>query len=87
MDRLVHDLRIALRGLRRSPTFAVATVLILGLGIGMAVAMWTTVNAVLMRRLPVEDQRSARRALDIPGPHSRILGAGRRLAGYPARGE
>jgi putative ABC transport system permease protein len=56
MDRLVQDLRIALRGLRRSPTFAVATVLILGLGIGMAVAMFTTVHAILLRRLPVQDQ-------------------------------
>ena len=56
MDRFVQDLRIAIRGLRRSPTFVIATVLILGLGIGMAVAMWTTVDAVLVRRLPVEDQ-------------------------------
>lgn len=53
MDRLVQDLRIALRGLRRSPTFAVATVLILGLGIGMAVAMWTVFDAVLVRPTPI----------------------------------
>lgn len=56
MDRLVQDVRTALRSLRRSPTFVIATVLILGLGIGMAVAMWTTVNGVLLRRLPVTDQ-------------------------------
>jgi putative ABC transport system permease protein len=56
MERLIQDLRIAIRGFRRSPTFAVATVLILGLGIGMAVAMSTTVQAILVRRLPVLDQ-------------------------------
>ena len=56
MDRLVQDLRIAIRGLRRSPTFAVATVLIIGLAIGMAVAMYTTFQAILVHRLPVQDQ-------------------------------
>ncbi len=56
MDHLVQDLRLALRGLRRSPTFTVTAVLILGLGIGMSAAMWTVFNAVLIRRLPVIDQ-------------------------------
>ncbi len=56
MNRNRHDLRLALRGLRRAPTFAVTAVLILGLGIGMAVAMVTVFNAVLLRRLPVQDQ-------------------------------
>jgi putative ABC transport system permease protein len=56
MDRLGQDLRIALRGLRRTPAFTVAVVTILGLGIGMAVAMFTTFRTVLVRRLPVQDQ-------------------------------
>ncbi len=56
MDRLGQDLRIAIRGLRRSLTFTVATVLILGLGIGMAAAMVTTFRTILLRRLPVTDQ-------------------------------
>jgi len=38
---------------RRSPTFAVTAVLILGVGIGMAVAMSGVFNAVLVRPLPV----------------------------------
>ncbi len=56
MDRLAQDLRIALRALRRTPTFTIAVVLILGLGIGMSVAMFTTFRTILVRRLPVQDQ-------------------------------
>ncbi len=56
IDQLARDVRIALRGLRRSPTFTVTAISILGLGIGMAVAMWTVCDAVLLQRLPVRDQ-------------------------------
>jgi len=56
MDRLGDDVRFAVRGLCRTPTFAIAVLLILVLGIGMAVAMFTTVTTVLVRRLPVLDQ-------------------------------
>jgi predicted permease len=55
MNRLWQDARVALRGFRRSPTFVVTAVLILGVGIGMATAMWTVFNAVLLRPLPVRD--------------------------------
>ena len=56
MNRVRQDVRIALRGLRRTPTFAVAVLAILGLGIGMAVAMFATFHTVLIRRLPVREQ-------------------------------
>src|ERR1700728_4449761 len=55
-DRLVQDARVALRALRRSPTFTVSAVVILGLAIGMAAAMWTVFTAVVLRTLPVRDQ-------------------------------
>src|SRR5690349_13604994 len=54
MDRLLHDIRIALRGFRRTPAFTVAVVAILALGIGMASAMAAVTAAVLRRPLPVE---------------------------------
>lgn len=50
-----QNIRVALRGLRRAPAFAVASVLILGLGIGAAVAMSTVFRAVLLEQLPVRD--------------------------------
>src|SRR5438477_440728 len=56
MDTVIQDLRYALRALRRTPTFTATVVLILGLGIGMASAMFTVFHAVVLRRLPVQDQ-------------------------------
>jgi predicted permease len=50
-----RDIRIALRGLRRTPTFTIASILILGFGIGIAAAMFTVFRAVLLDKLPVRD--------------------------------
>ncbi|HEY9227050.1 MAG TPA: ABC transporter permease, partial [Gemmatimonadaceae bacterium] len=56
MNRLAHDWRLALRGFRRSPALFATAVVILALGIGMSVAMFTTFRTVLVRELPVADQ-------------------------------
>src|SRR4029453_410533 len=53
MNHLTHDIRIALRGFRRSPSFTITAVLIVAIGIGMAVAMFTVFDAVVVRPLPV----------------------------------
>lgn len=55
MDAFVLDLRFALRALRRSPAFTITSVLILALAIGMATAMFTVFDAVLLKPLPVQD--------------------------------
>jgi putative ABC transport system permease protein len=55
MNYVGQDLRIALRGFRRTPAFAITVLVILGLGIGTAVAMFTVFRAVLLERLPVRD--------------------------------
>lgn len=56
MDRVWQDVRFALRGFRRTPGFVATAVIILALGIGMSVAMFTVFRTVLVHRLPVTDQ-------------------------------
>ena len=56
MDRLLHDARLAFRFLRRSPGFALTAIATLAVGIGLAMAVFTVAEALLLRRLPVRDQ-------------------------------
>jgi predicted permease len=55
MQKLLGNLRYAVRQFRRSPVFTAAAVLTLALGIGGTTAIFTLIHAVMLRSLPVSD--------------------------------
>src|SRR4029078_3966144 len=70
MERVLHDVRQALRALRRSPGFTLTAILTVALGVGVPTAMFTVVDGVVLRPLPY------------PAPH-RLL---RVWSSHPQRG-
>jgi predicted permease len=55
LESLARDLRISLRTLRRTPGFTIIAILVMALGIGANVALFTVVRGVLLKPLPFAD--------------------------------
>ena len=74
MEKLLQDLRFSLRSLVRQPAFALTVILTLALGIGATTAIFSVVNALLLKPLPFEESErivsiqnlSARTGLPFP---------------------
>ncbi len=64
MNGLLQDLRYALRQLRKSPAFTVPVIATLALGVGANTAIFTLINAVMLKPLPVEEPRQLYRLGD-----------------------
>ena len=71
MSELIADLRFAVRVLARSPWFTLFAVLTLGLGIGATTALFSLVDAVVLRDLPYGEPR---RLVEIWGRDDRRAG-------------
>jgi predicted permease len=76
-----NDLRLAVRGLFRSPLFSIVAILSLALGIGANTAIFTLIDQILLRKLPVKNPDELV-MLYQSGPHSGS-NMGARMHSYP----
>lgn len=87
MAELIKNFRLVLRQLRRSPGFATTAILTLALGIGANTAIFSALNALLLKLLPVRDPQNLYTVLLVNGgtqpPNTSGTGYGNTSFSYP----
>jgi predicted permease len=81
MATIIADLRYALRILRRSPLFSAAAIFSLALGIGANTAIFTLMDQILLRKLPIKDPDSLVMLYQTGANNGSNMG--RRMHSYP----
>jgi MacB-like periplasmic core domain len=87
MLKTLLDFRIALRQLRRSPAFTATAIVTLALGIGANTAIFSALNALLLKMLPVRDPQQVYTVVLVNGgtqpPNTNGSGYGNTSFSYP----
>src|SRR5246127_5712956 len=58
MGQIAQDIRFAFRGMRKAPVFTTVAILSLAVGIGANSAIFSLINQLILRQLPVRDPQS-----------------------------
>ncbi len=70
------DLRTAIRSLRKSPSFTAVALAVLALGIGAGTAVFSVVDAVVLRGLPFDEHDRAAAVLSVDTKRPTTFGGG-----------
>ena len=81
LDRFLQDVRYALRQVRRNQGFAAVAILTIALGIGANTAIFSIVNAILLKPLPYKNSDRLVRIVENIPPSESVTGGPERATG------